>query len=490
MSEEKSECIYLDCKIKPFESSKDGYCIFHAKQEGKDLREFHLALENHMYEIRTKDLPYNFRNFIFVGDTNFRSLFNLTVSKDIDFGEAEFYGNVNFAGVKFKKNFLCREAEFHGDCFFIGAKFYGETYFERTGFHGKTWFMTAKFHEAVYFMRTRFCRDVRFEGAEFRGRAFISPEFMKEKVFFTRATLENISLTPLNLDRDAWIDFGEARLRNTQIRREDIKDHIIQEQEKDFSKAKEIYLLLKNNFHTIGRYDDESWAFIKEKEMERKSFWHFRKEHKKEDLGKKWEDKGIKDCLYPILFYYECMPKYLQARWLSAPWNNVKELFFDKVGVHPFRYPVTKIKDELKRISNFIILRKRKKMGDVSCKERFRALVWFCVKYPGKYLLSSFLKYLYGWGEKPWYIFFWCIFAIIVCSFLYYFWGTVVTRDGDPVTSYASKLYFSGVTFTALGYGDYAPQGWTRFLALVQSFLGVFFIALFVFSFARKTGGR
>jgi len=202
MNQEKSECHYPGCKENLLASSKKGHCIFHAEREEKDTREFNEALENYVNQIKAKDLDYNFRNFIFVGHTNFRSLFNLTVSKDIDFGEAEFYGNVNFAGVKFKKNFLCREAEFHGDCFFIGAKFYGETYFERTGFHGKTWFMTAKFHEAVYFMRTRFYRDARFEGAEFRGRAFISPEFMKEKVFFTRATLENISLTPLNLDKD------------------------------------------------------------------------------------------------------------------------------------------------------------------------------------------------------------------------------------------------------------------------------------------------
>ena len=52
-----------------------------------------------------------------------------------------------------------------------------------------------------------------------------------------------------------------------------IENHILQEKMKQFSKAKEIYLLLKNKFHSIGQYDDESWAFQKEKDMERKSYY-------------------------------------------------------------------------------------------------------------------------------------------------------------------------------------------------------------------------
>ena len=99
---------------------------------------------------------------------------------------------------------------------------------------------------------------------------------MKSQVVFEEAILQNISLTPLNLDKNAWIDFTRATLGNTEIRRAYIEGHIIQELKKDFPKAKETYLLLTNNFHSLGRYDDESWAFKKEKDMERKSYFHFR----------------------------------------------------------------------------------------------------------------------------------------------------------------------------------------------------------------------
>ncbi len=70
--------------------------------------------------------------------------------------------------------------------------------------------------------------------------------------------------TPLGDDGDfsekALIDFRHTRIRNTDLRREYLEGHILQEEEREFSEAKEIYLALKNSFHTIARYDDESWA--------------------------------------------------------------------------------------------------------------------------------------------------------------------------------------------------------------------------------------
>ena len=50
------------------------------------------------------------------------------------------------------------------------------------------------------------------------------------------------------------------------------------------------------------------------------------------------------------------------------------------------------------------------------------------------------------------------------------------------------SLYFSGVSFTALGYGDFvtAPVGWTRYLGVVESLVGISLIALFLVTFTRK----
>ena len=44
-----------------------------------------------------------------------------------------------------------------------------------------------------------------------------------------------------------------------------------------YHSAKEAYLLLKNNFNQIGRYEDASWAYVKEQQMEKMAYyweWH------------------------------------------------------------------------------------------------------------------------------------------------------------------------------------------------------------------------
>jgi len=42
------------------------------------------------------------------------------------------------------------------------------------------------------------------------------------------------------------------------------------------------------------------------------------------------------------------------------------------------------------------------------------------------------------------------------------------------------------VTFTTLGYGDFAPQDSYRIVAVTEAFLGAFCMALFLIVFARK----
>ena len=47
-------------------------------------------------------------------------------------------------------------------------------------------------------------------------------------------------------------------------------------------------------------------------------------------------------------------------------------------------------------------------------------------------------------------------------------------------------VYFSTVTFTTLGYGDYWPLGVARLLAGAEALLGAFLMATFVVTLARR----
>jgi hypothetical protein len=122
----------------------------------------------------------------------------------------------------------------------------------------------------------------------------------------------------------------------------------------------------------------------------------------------------------------------------------------------------------------------------------------------GKYLGSLLLDLLCGYGEKPGRIIYSALTVIIISAILYYGVGIeayVIEEHSFQVVkiSYSSQFtihenlgnlvtcsYFSVVTFTTLGYGDFHPVGISRTIAMVEAFTGVFMLALFVLTMGRK----
>ena len=64
--------------------------------------------------------------------------------------------------------------------------------------------------------------------------------------------------------------FYNAFLDDTRMRRKQLGDKIGEDVKGQYYQAKEAYLALKNNFAEIGRYRDESWAYVKERQMGKK----------------------------------------------------------------------------------------------------------------------------------------------------------------------------------------------------------------------------
>jgi len=529
MTEGQRSCAYRGCDRVPHKTSSDGRCIFHAKAEDKTLEDFGQVLKDYLDKLQTiKGAVYDFIGFIFPGHIDFRKDLGFIVFEGANFGLAIFKGEVSFVGTIFKgdASFLkttfegevsfgtaifrgkawFMDAKFRGNAWFMDAKFEGGAWFNIAIFEGEAWFMNATFKERVMFHRATFkggawfenttFADILFDHAIFRKTASISPQTISGGISFSNAIIENIVVSPLHLKEEAQIDFTGARLRNTNIRREDVKDHIEQEKSKHYREARDIYMLLKNNFRTIGRYDDESWAFMQEKEMERRSFFHYRTEYKEQELGQRLKNRSIKDSLYCLSLAYvhsgvyanERMTEWSQSDGILAHIRRLDRLFPTVINL--LRHPIEGIKNRLKSYYSFLELNRRKRMGKVSPRDLFKVF-WFYMKYPVKYAWSTFLKWLYGWGEKPWFIFIWCGITIFIFSGLYCFIGDVVTATNVPMRKpYLERLYFSGITFTTLGFGGYSPMGWAKVLAFIESFLGIFSIALFVYSFARRTAGR
>jgi len=95
------------------------------------------------------------------------------------------------------------------------------------------------------------------EGADL-GRANLTSTVIQGVDLSVAKSLEGIYLCGVNLD-------------GTMIAREQLRTGIGEEQDKHYYRAKEAYPALKNNFLSLGRYDDASWAFIRERQMARKA---------------------------------------------------------------------------------------------------------------------------------------------------------------------------------------------------------------------------
>lgn len=117
-------------------------------------------------------------------------------------------------------------------------------------------------------------------------------------------------------------------------------------------------------------------------------------------------------------------------------------------------------------------------------------------KYSFKRLGSKIVDLFCGYGEDPIRIVGISMLMILICATIYThtglsYQGEVITYDSNAslkenFSLFMSCLYYSVVTFTTLGYGDFTPVGLSRAVAAIEAFTGSFTIALFVVVFVKK----
>lgn len=113
------------------------------------------------------------------------------------------------------------------------------------------------------------------------------------------------------------VDFYGAVISNTYLSQGQIGKHIIQETKeyagiKDrFIQAVSVYRALKNNFISIGNYEDASWAYVKERQIRRKTHNLFRVKDNYQEEYFKLQKRGVKRPFALINFYIGHMLKYI-----------------------------------------------------------------------------------------------------------------------------------------------------------------------------------
>lgn len=103
----------------------------------------------------------------------------------------------------------------------------------------------------------------------------------------------------------------------------------------------------------------------------------------------------------------------------------------------------------------------------------FSAVYWLVAKY----------------GESPLRVLLCSIFFILSWAGIYDYLGisyNLSDKNKPDLDDYFLNVYFSVVTFTTLGYGDFSPISEGRMIAAFQALIGLFMTSLFLVTFVRR----
>jgi hypothetical protein len=113
-----------------------------------------------------------------------------------------------------------------------------------------------------------------------------------------------------------------------------------------------------------------------------------------------------------------------------------------------------------------------------------------------KFILST-LGVLSDYCQNPLKVSLWALLLIIISAVVYSFSGissngldqNVFTPGKCSLLVVMDSIYFSIVTFSTLGYGDFSPSnGVSRVFATIEALGGLFFTSLFLVTLVRKYG--
>ena len=120
-------------------------------------------------------------------------------------------------------------------------------------------------------------------------------------------------------------------------------------------------------------------------------------------------------------------------------------------------------------------------------RENYSEIVMNSSIYSQSNSVAKIFMYLFGSFVKPKLILMYAALVYVLFAAIY---STMplTFKIGDSVSciSFINALYFSGITFTTIGYGDIVPVGFAKYLSVIEGGLGIFLSSSFLVSLIRK----
>jgi len=184
---------------------------------------------------------------------------------------------------------------------------------------------------------------------------------------------------------------------------------------------------------------------------------------------------------------------------VSFIWTTFTNVSLNETDYNKMNVEWSTLKDALvfdgatyiKLIKNFREIEQFEEADDATYK--YRRLSQANKKWSGSKLKDVVAWASCGYGVKPEYPLIWAFILIMIFT-LVYWWGKGIKRlkenDGDKSrvprwAAFYNAFYFSVVTFTTVGYGDWYPEDRYRIVVMIEGVLGWLLLALFIVTLAN-----
>jgi len=382
-----------------------------------------------------------------------------------EFNSVDFCQNsdVDFTGAIFDERAEFSQSEFREDSKFIGAVFRGLTEFEECSFRNVVGFFDASFLKDVSFLNSEFQKGVFFDKCDFNGVAYFQNLDLRN-ADFPRADISDADFSNATT---CGADFESALLSRATLFGSDLRGAQL-----DGAVLGDVRIDEDTKFlgHPTDDTDEEStiWDTLSELVVRSGNYCVYDPRYKDEDYNE--VDVDSAKSVYRAL-------EELAGR--AARPQLQSTCFVNRQGLQQRQY--------WNSIGN----------SDNPLEWLINSGKWSRAKLAQKALL---------YGESPWRVIAWSL-GIILSFALLFPLGGWMKEDSEPL-SYsqiavsffseplswlsgflnilADSIYYSTLTYTALGFGDFQPRGFGRFLTTVETGLGAVMLALLVFILGRR----
>ncbi len=234
----------------------------------------------------------NFDDSYFESKASFKKT---SFNEEVSFVYARFFGLASFLQALFEKDISFLNSQFHDEALFnfdrntlrsleeeetMAATFKAKVDFTNVRFHRRAVFEKIIFHEEAVFASSYFGEQAAFYGADFSQDAEFSDIFCNQELDFNEAKIGGrVVLDRANINRRfnligtefQKISFFGASIDTLMVEKYQLEERMDHEEKKEYSKAEQEYIILKESFARRGMEDEEDWAYRQKKIMQRKA---------------------------------------------------------------------------------------------------------------------------------------------------------------------------------------------------------------------------